>query len=61
MMDLAILMIQMACVVFLAWGGVLSLLSVVRSGTWGLRAAGMKVSATPQRTILSRRNTVAAI
>ena len=42
MMHLAILMIQVAFVAFLAWGGVLSLLSVALSGTQDFRAAGMK-------------------
>jgi len=69
MMDLATLTIQMAFVAFLAWGGVLSLLSVVRSGTGDFRAAGMKVFShaaandfeTDFRRVLSRRNAVAAI
>ena len=69
MMDLAILMIQMAFVAFLAWGGVLSLLSVVWSGTRDFRAGCMKVFSyaaandfeTDFRRVLSRRNTVAAI
>jgi len=67
MMHLAILMIQVAFAAFLAWGGVLSLLSVVWSGNRDFRAAGMKVYAaandfeTDFRRALSRRNTVAAI
>ncbi len=69
MMDLAILMIQMAFVAFLAWGGVLSLLSVVRGGTRDSRAARMKIFSyaaandfeTDFRRVLSRRSTITAI
>jgi len=69
MMHLAILMIQVAFVAFLAWGGVLSLLSVVWSGTRDFRAAGTKVFSyaaandfeTDFRRVLSRRSTLAAI
>ena len=34
MMDLATLIIQIALVAFLVWGGVLSLLCIARNGAW---------------------------
>lgn len=67
MTDLAILVIQIALVAFVAWGGVLSLLYVAGGSAWNFRVGSIKASdyaaandfETSFRRMLSRRESVA--